>query len=111
MVTREGYITPLGLDQGVAAQVSVAILTKCIPIIDRNGVQQAGPAYQCSIGGQSTSTPGIEQLCSVSLGAHVHANAPHLATEVNTYRPPLCIAFGHRGWQCNIRPVVGSGFT
>ena len=27
MVTREGYITPLGLDQGVAAQVSVAILT------------------------------------------------------------------------------------
>ena len=76
MVTREGYITPLGLDQGVAAQVSVAILTKCIPIIDRNGVQQAGPAYQCSIGGQSTSTPGIEQLCSVSLGAHVHANAP-----------------------------------
>ena len=58
MVTREGYITPLGLDQGVAARVSVAILTKCIPIIDRNGVQQAGPAYQCSIGGLGVNMLG-----------------------------------------------------
>ena len=108
MVTREGYITPLGLDQGVAAQVSVAILTKCIPIIDRNGVQQMVPRTSVRLG---VKVPVHQVLNNCALCPAGHMCMPmHLATEVNTYRPPL-IAFGHRGWQCNIRPVVGSGFT
>ena len=107
MVTREGYITPLGFNQGVAAQVSVAILTSASQSLIGTVSSKLVPRTSVRLG---VKVPVHQVLNNCALCPAGHMCMPmHLATEVNTYRPPL-IAFGHSGWQCNIRPVVGSGF-